>query len=343
MKKVFINCSLAMGLVIFFTIGLFAQNNPIELTEQDKEKITEAEDFVSKADDIMDKARGEDEILNDMFSNKSQKEKAEKRSIDAKKLKVEAAVLYQKALGIKYDLYTQKMKNMVFVDKDDEVEFKTLSKQAILKYKSLSSKISRYEKLSTGDLKDKKYKIVCKDLDFAKDSCNLAFSMVEKPYNICLSQKDKATGKEKVNSEKEKLAKLEEEIWNYTQKDKSYYAYNDYIKTFPNGKFINFAKLTTEDFTDQDKAVKRKMYKVILMSKKKEPIPDETLSKICPLCKFTKDETNNPIWYIVDEQFPNLQKAVDKGMSFDFSELIRAEYTYTIGFLDTNSKLNLLE
>lgn len=324
--------------------NIFAQDNIPDLSfnSQDSVEIKRIEGLVNKANEIMLQVANFDQELTPMFEDRKQRDKAEKKSIDAKKLRIEAALLYWDAYNSRFEIVNSKIEKCEFASQEDEIKANKLKEMAEDKMKTIERKYKRYKDIKTGDLKDKRYKYVCRDLSYVTDTVTQVFKMQQNAYKICLAQKDKLIKKREEQRKQRQKELVEETIWKYTQVHKTWHAYNDYVEQFPSGKFIQFAKVVMDDYNEDEKGSPRIFRFFVLAERPKKGVDfKEKLKQICDGCTFSdfkQDEFNG---FISKKSFNNIKDAVLFYMNFEKDKNI--DFTFCLAAKQNNNQIFILK
>ncbi len=307
-QKIFILASL-----IFINFALCKGQKwtkEILLTEEEKTKIESAGEFVKKADEIMLQVANLEQGFLSELKNRKTREKAEKKSFEAKKMRIEAILNYEKAYKTELDIYSEKFELVEFVDTADERRVKEINLSATKREKTAGRKTKRYGNMKNGDIKDKKYFYLIRDLKKVKETYKNVLKEKKHAYELCLSQvkKDEQNKMEaKAMAEKHKKEAL---VWKFTQKANSYYAVNDYLKQFPSGKYLAFAKLVLEDFAAPEmQTANTEKYRLCISAKHMKE-NNAVFAELKKHVKFEEKEINKKLYFVPVKDFDHILEAV---------------------------------
>ncbi len=224
-------------LFLFFAFSLKAQEHDLfsymeeHLTSEETSAIDRAKSDFRKAEILQPRIEEEDKKNSKYFKNK-QRKKAEKKSYEAKRLRIEQAMQYKKAYIAMYDTYLGKIKSCSFYYPEDKKKVNELMEHAKSKVAAAVNTIESYDKKSKKHLKKLVYyKKLKNDLMSSVEALDVGVNDLIKAYSVY------------VNQEEKKLAEQEENrIWQNAESDGTINSYQSYLKVYPNGTYSAEAK-----------------------------------------------------------------------------------------------------
>ncbi len=233
-----------MKIFKFFIIGIFAVLlfNPAKaqvvtysaaesLFNSEQTKVLEkAEKYIDKAEAKITKA----EAIEKKYSKKKKKKKKyDKKTWEAKKFRIQAEKDYLKAYQDASAVYSQIIVSANYYDNSDKTEAQGLNDDAVSLIEDADKKMSKYNK-KIGDkkyLKKLSYSSVTGAASSARSLKESAYSKQTQALDIVLNQ-----GRKKEADEKDNRA------WATAQNINTIASYQDYIDSFPSGKFVSKAR-----------------------------------------------------------------------------------------------------
>jgi hypothetical protein len=239
MKK--LTVTLLILAAIFSTKKLYAQEADLYsymdqyLTSEEKELISRAKANFDKAKKLDAQIQEEDSKNSKYFSKKAKK--AEKKSVDAKMLRIKQGIGYEGAYGSIYSVYADKTGGAVFVYEEDEEKVNKMLEEASADNASASKKIKPYKSVTPKDLKkDVAYSKLKSDID---GMCSLYESAIKKlieAYTVVVDQEQKKQQEEEENR-----------VWQNALSDNTIYGFQSYLNDYPNGKHATEARSQIAD------------------------------------------------------------------------------------------------
>jgi len=246
MKKNSIIPVLILLISIFQINNLQAQDDLFSYMEEhlssnEKDQIDRAKSYISKGDKLSSQISKEENSI----SKHRGKKKYEKKSVDAKKLRIKQALFYEKGLTVVYDVYGEKVASCVFYYDDDEAKVQKLQQDATDDFNSGKRKLKTYNGVSEKALKKKhKHSTIKSNLETSLSFKKSAIRSLISGYKIFVAQEEK---KEKENAENE--------AWNNAISDDSIEAYRTYLSDYSNGKHASEAR---NRIAELEEAVRKK-------------------------------------------------------------------------------------
>jgi hypothetical protein len=280
MKKLTVITTLII-LTFFCKIELKAQNDDLYsymeqyLTSEEKDQISRAKSSFDKAQKYDAQIKEEDSQTDKYFSKKSKK--GEKKSVDAKELRIKQAMVNEQAYVLLYNVYAEKIGEGVFVFEEDEAKVNSMLEEASADNASASKKIKSYKSSSPKDLK--KNVIYSKLKSDIQGMISLYESSIKKlieAYTVIVDQEHK-----------KQLADEENRSWQNAQSENTIYSYKNYINDYPNGKHVSEANSLISDLEaierkkqeDASKSISNIVFQVQIAASKNK-LPDWKIKSI---------------------------------------------------------------
>jgi hypothetical protein len=233
-----------MKIIKFFAVGLFlflsanlvkAQNVTYSAAEslytsEQKEVLNKAEKFYSKAESKVKQAEA---IEQKYEKKKKKKKKYNKKTWEAKQLRIHAEKNYLKAYQDASAVYSQIIVGATYFDDTDKSRAYGLNDDAVSLVEGAEKKMESYDK-KAGDkkyLKKLSFSSLNSALSSAKSSKESAYSKQKEALDIVLNQ-----GKKKEEAERD------EKAWQNAQNINTIESYQDYLDNFPSGKYASRAR-----------------------------------------------------------------------------------------------------
>jgi len=210
-----------------------------QLTADETKQFTKAKDLVKKAQD-MQKQIAEQDKKTEKFFTKNKQKKGERKSADAKKLRIDAAKYFQQAYDIVNSVYQARMKSCNFIYSEDEQMAANLKTQSEESFKNAEAKLKPYKTMAANNLKKVEYAKLKNDLALSTSLRVDALKDQSDAILLCLSQSDK----------KKKNEATEMKSWQNATKENSINAYSSYLDGFPNGKYASEAREKIKELND---------------------------------------------------------------------------------------------
>ena len=247
MKKLSSISLLVLFISVFQFSFLQAQTDDIysfmeeHLTADEKDQVDRAKSYIDKGDRISSQIKQEESSI----KKHKGKKKYEKKSVDAKTLRIKQALYYEKGLSAIYDVYGEKVAGSVFLYDDDEARVNNMQQEAADDLNSGKRKLKPYKKVTPKDLKKKiKHSKLVSDLN---TSFNLKVSAINKlveAYAIYLEQETKR-----------QLEEEEKRVWQNALSENSVLAFQNYLSEYPSGQYASEAR---QQISDLEEAERRK-------------------------------------------------------------------------------------
>lgn len=302
-----------IAILLFAPLMSFSQEDifSVFFTADDNLIVEKSNTLMQQALSEMEKVKSQDEMLTPMFEDKTQKEKAEKESFTAKELRISTSIILWDSYILLYDIYDTKIKNCEYAEPDEKMTANMIRIKAQSKKKMIERKLSKYKEIKKGELREKKYKQVCKDLSYVVDTMPAVIDSLKKAYQIALSQPDKVAEMRKKQQAHQQKIEAEQSLWDYVQKVNTYHAYVEYQQLYPKGKYVPYTKILMDDFDDYDKSEKTKYtYKVAFVPSKNQIITPDVLEKVCSNCQFTTHPSSKNI-FISEKSFTKIYDFIE--------------------------------
>lgn len=246
MKKLtFIVFTILFGLI--GTPVILAQGDDLfsameeHLTNDEKDQIQRAKDNLAKGDKVEDQIRAE-EAKNQKYLDKKSK-KTEKKTVEAKSLRVKQAQFYEKGYELIYTVYSEKLDACVFAYSEDEAKVKDILDEASTDNASAKRKMKEFKGLNEKDLKKKvEYSKLKSDLQSALNLYISSIKNLISGYAIYLDQENKKQVEEEENR-----------VWQNAQSENSIQGYQAYLNDYPNGKYAADARTQIEALEEKQR------------------------------------------------------------------------------------------
>ena len=281
MKKLSLIIVLFSALFVFQSESLVAQEDIYSfmkeyLTSSEASQISRAKKSISSGDKLDAQIREEDKKL-EKYAKK--KKKLEKKSTDAKVLRIKQGLYYNKGYSLIYNVYNDKTANVSFLYEDDEARANDLLEEAATNMSTAQRKFKVYKSVSSKDLKKKySYKKIKGDLSSAVNMEIAGIKKVIEAYSIYLEQE-----------QKKQLEEEEKRVWNNAQSENTILAYQSYLDEYPSGKYASSARQRISDLEEAERLAKEQEEKTrslagvqfeIQIAASKKAISGWTLKKI---------------------------------------------------------------
>ena len=204
------------------------------ITDDQSTSLTRLQEDIGKGEKLVSQAETQDKANAKLFSSdkKGKQKKAEKKSVDAKSLRIKAAKYYEKSYESLYDIYRAVLGDAEFVFKSDKVKSEEYLANADLAMEEGSKKLSPYSRLTAKNLETTTYNKLKSDLEAVKSKFKESGKNCYEAMKLFVSQQDK---KSKEDAE-------EQSVWNSAVQTNTVDAYNRYISKYPEGKYVSEAK-----------------------------------------------------------------------------------------------------
>jgi hypothetical protein len=200
------------------------------LTSDEKEQIDRAKDNLAKADKYEDQIKQEDSKNQKYLSKKGKK--AEKKSVDAKVLRIKQVQFYEKGYELIYTIYSEKLGTCVFAYPEDEKKVNDLIEESTTDNASAKRKMKELKSYNEKDLKKKvEYTKLKSDIQSAVSLYTSSIKNLIAGYQVFLDQESK-----------KQLEEEENRVWQNAQSENSLQSYQSYLSDYPSGKYASEAR-----------------------------------------------------------------------------------------------------
>jgi len=247
MKKLSIIPLLIFLLSVFQINNVYAQDDIYtfmeeHLTSSEKDQIDRAKSYIEKGDRLNSQISQAERKI----KKHKGKKKYEKKSVDAKTLRIKQALFYEKGLVGIYSVYGEKVATCVFLYDNDEKRVNDMQEEASDDFNSGKSKLKAYKKVSKKDLKKKvKHARLVSDLETSYSLKNSGIKKLIEAYGVYLEQETKR-----------QLEEEEKRVWDNASSENSILAYNNYLSEYPSGKYASEARNNISDLEELAKKTK---------------------------------------------------------------------------------------
>lgn len=282
-------------IVCFFSITSSSQDiyEPIsDLTDEDKEIIEDAKKYIERGNRMVENAENDYQKYIDLFTHKRKwrRRRAEKKTVPAKRNLIAAGNYYHKGYELLYNLYSEKLELIEFEFEEDKQKADDLASEAENSFNNGKNSLQSNKNYSDKDLKKE---VTYKSLENkiktgAKDEKEAVEDLCE-ALGIYETQKEK----------KVTLKKEDKKAWQKALMENSINSYQNYIDKYPNGSFVEQAKIKIEELEEK-----------IRIAQQQQDNPDLVyhIQIMADTRKWTTQEIKNKIYYTnekIEEQYIN--------------------------------------
>jgi hypothetical protein len=273
---------LTIGVLFFFlSKNTTAQNltySPAEglYTGAQKELLLKAEKWIESGNKKLRDAEAIESKYDKPEKKKKKKKekKIDKKTWEAKKLKIQAEKDFLKAYQDASAVYSEIIVGFEYYDDGDDTKANKLNNEATETIESSEKKMEEYNKM-VGDKKSLQ---------------KLSSSSLNSAINSANSLKESALKKQTdaidivLNQENKKIADREDnEAWAIAESENTIESYQEYINNFPKGKFVDRArtmikKLSAEKEKSNDPVVQSDFIFMVQIAASKTELPQNELS-----------------------------------------------------------------
>jgi hypothetical protein len=246
MKKLTIITLLSL-LGLFVTFDLKAQTEDLYsymdqyLSSDEKDQVARAKSSFEKGDKLEQEIKEEDSKVDKYFSKKAKK--GEKKSVDAKTLRIKQALYYESGYVLLYNVYAEKVGGGVFVYEEDEARVNRLLEEALDDNANAKKKLKNYKSVTPKDLKkDVTYSKLKSDIQGMNNLYESSIKKLEEAYAIVVDQE-----------QKKQLEEEENRVWQNAQSENTIHSYQSYLSDYPNGKYAAEARSLISDLEEQER------------------------------------------------------------------------------------------
>ncbi|MFC2086881.1 SPOR domain-containing protein [Bacteroidota bacterium] len=232
----------------FYTLNLKAQIEVSELTEgitdfleaSDFTSIQSAESKINEANQMIEDLAEEDERLEKYF--KKSEKKGEKKSVDAKWYRIDAARIYLEGLKTIYRTLDDRLKEAEFEFSEDQARVESLRRQADENFTKANTDLTPYLGLDKkGDLKKIQYYFLIDELKSITQIQIDGIERIKEGFFIVGQQAEK----------KERLI-ADNNAWETALNENTIEAFQGYVDNFPTGRHTDEALSKIADIEAQD-------------------------------------------------------------------------------------------
>jgi len=263
------------------------------LTPDEKDQVDRAKENLAKGDKLEDQIKAQD-TKNEKYLSKKGK-KAEKKSVDAKVLRVQQAMHYEKGYDLIYTVYSEKVGACVFAFPEDETKVNELIEESSADNASAKRKMKELKGLNEKAMKKKvEYAKLKSDIQSALRLYTSSIKNLIDGYAIFLDQEAK-----------KQLEEEESRAWQNAQSENTLLSYQQYLNDYPSGKYAADARAQISSLEEQERRRKEEeisrslqgniVYQVQIAASKVK----FSKAKIASFYKATNDvvEKNYDGWY----------------------------------------------
>jgi hypothetical protein len=239
MKKRILSVLLVAAL--FSTSDLKAQMSDLYsfmdqyLSNDERDRITRAKSNFEKGKKLDADIQAEDSKTEKYFAKKAKK--GEKKSVEAKTLRIKQGLNYESAYSLVYNVYADKVGSASFIYEEDESKVNRMIEEASAESADAARKIKPYKTVSPKDLKSNVvYSKLRNDLQNMVNSYESAIKKLIEAYTIVVDQE-----------QKKQLEEEEERVWQNALSENSILSFQNYLSEYPNGKYAQQAKSNIAD------------------------------------------------------------------------------------------------
>ncbi len=265
-------------LLCVFTFGLKAQNADLfsymeeHLTSEETSSIDRAKSSLKKGDLLEARIKAEDS-KNGKYFKKKNKKKAEKKSYEAKRLRIQQALDYEKAYTVIYNTYLDKVNACSFYYAEDKATVEDLLRNAASAVNMAGNEIDKYKKKSKSSLKKSvSYGKLKSNLQSAMDDYVAAINNLVKAYSLYVDQEQKKKDEEEENR-----------VWQNAESDNTINSYKSYLNAYSDGAHASEARRRIKALETVEQANKKitgtLVYRVQIAASR-VPLPRWKLARI---------------------------------------------------------------
>ena len=239
MKKIF--KPIAVLSFLFMSGSAFAQEGTDMfdilvdyITEDQSTTLTQLQEDIAKGEKLVSQAETQDKANAKFLTDtkKGKQKKAEKKTVEAKGLRIKATKYYEKSYESLFKLYQSVLGEATFTFPADKTSAEEYMGTAETNLQEGTALLNPYGKLSTKGLETTTYTKLKSDLAASKSKFLDAGTNCYNALKLYASQ----------NAKKEKADADELAAWNQTTQTNTIDGYNRYIARYPNGKYVSEAK-----------------------------------------------------------------------------------------------------
>ncbi len=270
---------ITFALFFVYALGLKAQSTDLfaymeeHLTSEETSAIDRAKSSLKKGDMLESKIKAEDR-KNSKYFKKKKKKKAEKKSYEAKKLRIQQAIYYEKAYLAIYNTYLDKVNACSFYYPDDKSKVEQLLSDADQNVSAYGSEISFYKRKNKKELKKTVAYLKLKNsLKSALDGYVSSINNLITAYSIYIDQ-----------DKKKKAEEEENRAWENAESDNTINSYRSYLNAYSDGLHSDEARRRIRKLEKIQEEASRKItgnliYRVQIAASR-TPLPKWKLARI---------------------------------------------------------------
>ncbi len=217
------------------------------LTSDEKEQIDRAKENLAKGDKLDDQIREEDTKNQKYISKKGKK--GEKKTVEAKALRVKQVQYYEKGYELIYTVYSEKVSACTFAFPEDESKVNELNEEAATQNANAKRKMKELKGLNEKDLKKKvEYAKLKSDIQSTISAYNKSIKSLIEAYQVFIDQEAK-----------KQLEEEENRVWQNALSENSILSFQSYLNDYPNGKYASEARTQIGVLEEQAKRAKEEL------------------------------------------------------------------------------------
>jgi len=240
---------LLTGVFILFSSAIYPQDFTVDEKEliseikklMDDDELTdmvEAENSFEEGRYILDQVENEEFTLEKYFE-KGSTPKAEKKAVNVKAQRIEAARVYERAYVLIQGAFESRLGKGKWEFDEDKIDAESMRNNSTSKMAEAASKTEDYKYLGEKDLATYPYEDLKKSITDANAMFLEAIHYQFDAYHLLLDQQNK----------KQKIAD-DNFAWGIAQRDNNQSAYQKYIDSYPEGIHIDEAKVAIETLNE---------------------------------------------------------------------------------------------
>lgn len=232
MKKILLVLSLFLVSFSAFSQDIF--NPPVTFSQTEQQTIEKAKKDIDRGDKMMNLSNGDYQKYSNLFTSKKRrkKQKAENKTVQAKRNMLTAATFYDKGYKELYDLYMDKLSTLNFEFTEDKNTADDLVEKAEKAFKNGQKKLPLNTNYSDKDLKKKiKFNTIKSKVTAGQKLEEEAINDLIQAFNLYAQQEVK----------KQKQIEADNNAWQAALQANSIDSYQKYLDTYPNGIHVNDA------------------------------------------------------------------------------------------------------
>jgi len=211
------------------------------LSDEQKSTIDKAEKKIEKAEKKKSQAKTIEKKYAKLKKKKKKAKKYEKKTWQAKQFTILAEADFEKSFIMIKDVYSEAISSATFYSKTDEDDAKALDAECEEKFSEASKKIKKYKKKKKKELKKTKSKKVNGEMQSAHKLMEEGLFKQIEALRTILSQ-----GKKKKRDEEDL------EAWNDAKSSNTIGAFNDYVSTYSDGKYVSQARIKIKEIQEAE-------------------------------------------------------------------------------------------